>query len=91
MTVHKSRSEFTHVALLLPNEHQNVISRELIYTAITRAKTQFTLVASALCWEQGLAPASRTPVGLGIFWPKAGVGNEPLMGIFGLLCKKNQF
>lgn len=76
MTVHKSQgSEFTHVALLLPNEHQNVISRELIYTAITRAKTQFTLVASALCWEQGLALQVERASGLrDILWPKAGVG-----------------
>jgi exodeoxyribonuclease V alpha subunit len=54
----------------LPNEHQSVISRELIYTAITRAKTQFTLVASKSCWEQGLALQVERASGLrDILWP----------------------
>ena len=44
MTVHKSQgSEFTHTALVLPRQFSPVLSRELIYTAITRAKSQLTL------------------------------------------------
>ena len=47
MTVHKSQgSEFDHVALLLPPIRSPVLTRELIYTAITRAKTSFTLLES---------------------------------------------
>jgi len=39
MTVHKSQgSEFERVLLLLPDRQSDVLSRELIYTAITRAK-----------------------------------------------------
>jgi exodeoxyribonuclease V alpha subunit len=46
MTVHKSQgSEFEHVVLVLPDEDQAVLTRELIYTGITRARTAFTLVA----------------------------------------------
>ncbi len=46
MTVHRSQgSEFDRVALLLPPRSNPVITRELIYTAITRAKAYFTLYA----------------------------------------------
>jgi exodeoxyribonuclease V alpha subunit len=39
MTVHKSQgSEFDHVLLLLPDRPSQVVTRELIYTAVTRAK-----------------------------------------------------
>jgi exodeoxyribonuclease V alpha subunit len=38
MTVHKSQgSEFDHVALLMPDAISQVLTRELVYTAITRA------------------------------------------------------
>ena len=48
MTVHKSQgSEFTHTALVLPRQFSPVLSRELIYTAITRAKSQLTLYGDA--------------------------------------------
>ncbi|MDH4321878.1 MAG: exodeoxyribonuclease V subunit alpha, partial [Desulfobulbaceae bacterium] len=44
VTVHKSQgSEFASVALLLPENPSPVLSRELIYTAITRAKGRFSL------------------------------------------------
>lgn len=45
MTVHKSQgSEFAHVAMVLPDEDVPVLTRELLYTGITRARTAFTLV-----------------------------------------------
>ena len=44
VTVHKSQgSEFESVALLLPEKPSPVLSRELIYTGITRAKERFAL------------------------------------------------
>ena len=47
MTVHKSQgSEFAHVLLVLPEDDSPVLTRELIYTGITRAKQAFTLVAA---------------------------------------------
>ncbi|MFT0211175.1 exodeoxyribonuclease V subunit alpha [Pseudomonas sp. F1_0610] len=47
MTVHKSQgSEFAHTALILPNQKNPVLTKELVYTAITRAQTHFTLVES---------------------------------------------
>ncbi|MEN9887759.1 MAG: exodeoxyribonuclease subunit alpha, partial [Pseudomonadota bacterium] len=45
LTVHKSQgSEFDHVALVLPEQSSPVLTRELVYTGITRAKRHFTLV-----------------------------------------------
>jgi len=45
MTVHKSQgSEFDHAALVLPEHSSPVLTRELVYTGITRARQQFTLV-----------------------------------------------
>ncbi len=56
MTVHKSQgSEFSRVMLLLPNRWQSVITRELIYTAITRAKKEFLCQAGDACWQTGLS------------------------------------
>lgn len=47
MTVHKSQgSEFAHVLLVLPPDDNPVLTRELVYTGITRAKAAFTLLAA---------------------------------------------
>ena len=44
MTVHKSQgSEFENVLLVLPPADSPVLSRELVYTALTRARKRFTL------------------------------------------------
>ncbi|UFK38605.1 exodeoxyribonuclease V subunit alpha [Pectobacterium parvum] len=44
MTVHKSQgSEFDHTALVLPNHYLPVLTRELVYTAITRACQRLSL------------------------------------------------
>jgi exodeoxyribonuclease V alpha subunit len=45
MTVHKSQgSEFAHTALILPEALNPVLTKELIYTGITRAKLWFSLI-----------------------------------------------
>ena len=47
MTVHKSQgSEFELTVLVLPAHAGPVLSRELVYTGITRARKAFTLVAA---------------------------------------------
>jgi exodeoxyribonuclease V alpha subunit len=46
MTVHKSQgSEFDEVGLILPNKDYPVLTRELVYTGLTRAKKKFTIWA----------------------------------------------
>lgn len=47
MTVHKSQgSEFAHCALILPDVLNPVLTKELMYTGITRARHCFSLVES---------------------------------------------
>ncbi|MEP1216913.1 MAG: exodeoxyribonuclease V subunit alpha [Marinobacter sp.] len=47
MTVHKSQgSEFTHACLVIPDRLTPVLTRELVYTGITRARHWLSLVAS---------------------------------------------
>ncbi|MCW5609073.1 MAG: exodeoxyribonuclease V subunit alpha [Rubrivivax sp.] len=46
LTVHKSQgSEFGHVLLVLPDEDSPVLTRELLYTGITRARHALSVVA----------------------------------------------
>lgn len=48
MTVHKSQgSEFEHTALILPDTMSPMLTRELIYTGITRARSFFTLAGTS--------------------------------------------
>lgn len=47
MTVHKSQgSEFAHCALILPDSLNPVLTKELVYTGITRARHWFSLIES---------------------------------------------
>ena len=47
MTVHKSQgSEFGHAVLALSDDARGTITRELVYTGITRARQAFSLVAA---------------------------------------------
>lgn len=44
MTIHKSQgSEFAHTVMVLPDQINPVVTRELVYTGITRAKKQLDL------------------------------------------------
>lgn len=45
MTIHKSQgSEFDHIVVSLPEVPSAILSRELLYTAVTRAKSHVTIV-----------------------------------------------
>ena len=56
MTIHKSQgSEFDQVVVVLPEEDNRILSRELIYTAVTRAKESVTIVADQQVFKQALS------------------------------------
>ncbi|MGP9802934.1 exodeoxyribonuclease V subunit alpha [Rheinheimera sp. NSM] len=57
ITVHKSQgSEFNHCCLVLPADNSPLLSRELLYTGITRAKQQFSLLcANPALLQQAIA------------------------------------
>lgn len=55
MTVHKSQgSEFEHTLLIMPLESSPVLTKELIYTAITRASKRFTIFGNKKIWEKAV-------------------------------------
>ncbi|WP_290653383.1 exodeoxyribonuclease V subunit alpha [Idiomarina sp.] len=54
MTVHKSQgSEFKHTVMILPEHDSPVMSKELLYTGITRAKERLSLVGNKLFSQGG--------------------------------------
>ena len=66
MTVHKAQgSEFDTVWLLLPARPNRVLSRELVYTGITRARSALHLVGSADVLQAALARHASRVSGLG--------------------------
>ena len=70
MTVHKSQgSEFAHAVLVLPPGGAEHLSRELVYTGITRAREQFTLLeAEPGTLEAALAQPAARASGLRHWW-----------------------
>lgn len=81
MTIHKTQgSEFSHVAMVLSqtqseqqlNKQQDqrrgskLLSRELLYTGITRAKKQLTIAANQSIWQQGVTAQVKRYSGLAI-------------------------
>jgi len=79
MTIHKTQgSEFSHVAMVISateSEQQSsqhglqqrgskLLSRELLYTGITRAKKQLTIAANQKVWQQGVTGQVKRHSGL---------------------------
>ena len=66
MTVHKAQgSEFDHALLLLPDQGSRVLTRELLYTAVTRVRHGLTVCASAAVLARAIATPTRRQSGLG--------------------------
>jgi exodeoxyribonuclease V alpha subunit len=65
MTVHKSQgSEFDAVLVMLPEQRSRVLTRELLYTAITRAKRRVALVSDEAVLQQAIATPTTRHSGL---------------------------
>lgn len=65
MTVHKSQgSEFDNVVLLLPDRPSKVVTRELVYTAITRAKKSVEIWGNEQMFLDALSQTTRRESGL---------------------------
>lgn len=65
MTVHKSQgSEFDQVALLLPDRVSPVLTRELVYTGITRARRAVSLIGGAPVLAEAIRRRTRRHSGL---------------------------
>jgi len=65
MTVHKSQgSEFDKVCIVLPENSTPLLTRELLYTAITRAKKQVSLIATEPMLRQAVITQHQREMGL---------------------------
>ncbi|MHA6312486.1 exodeoxyribonuclease V subunit alpha [Pantoea sp. S-LA4] len=65
MTVHKSQgSEFDHTALVMPTQFLPVLTRELVYTAITRARKQLTLYSDPGVFQRAVQLQTQRRSGL---------------------------
>lgn len=69
MTIHKAQgSQFTDVTVVLPPPESPLLTRELFYTAITRARQHLTIVGTAESVERAIAGANDRRSGLQRRW-----------------------
>jgi exodeoxyribonuclease V alpha subunit len=65
MTVHKAQgSEFTNVVVMLPAKGSRVLGRELLYTAVTRARSHVLLVGEESVLRSAVSRTARRGSGL---------------------------
>jgi exodeoxyribonuclease V alpha subunit len=65
MTVHKSQgSEFDNTVVVLPNRLSPVMVRELVYTAVTRAKSRLTVIGTESNFLHAITCTARRASGL---------------------------
>ncbi len=73
MTIHKSQgSEFDEVVVILPPAESRLATRELLYTAVTRARRVVTLVGGEAALRAAIGRRVVRASGLGLrLWPAA--------------------
>jgi exodeoxyribonuclease V alpha subunit len=65
MTVHKSQgSEYDNLVVILPDENSPLLTRELVYTAVTRTKKSLTIAGSSNAFLQSIKNQSTRYSGL---------------------------
>lgn len=65
LTIHKSQgSEYEHVVVVLPQSGSRIVTRELLYTGITRPQKRLTLVATLASIETAMKTPIRRATGL---------------------------
>ncbi len=65
MTIHKSQgSEFEHVAISFDDSNARLLSQELIYTAVTRAKKQISIFSTRSAFTRALNTPTIRQTGL---------------------------
>ncbi len=67
MTIHKSQgSEFNHVVITFDHTNARLLSKELIYTAVTRAKTKVTIYSTKWALQTAITTPTLRQTGLGL-------------------------
>jgi len=65
LTIHKSQgSEYKHAVVVLPERASRIVTRELLYTAVTRASDKVTVVGSREVIEAAIRKPIRRATGL---------------------------
>jgi exodeoxyribonuclease V alpha subunit len=74
MTIHKSQgSQFGHVVIVLPDATSQILTRELLYTAVTRAQRGITVIGTADAVSAAVDRRVARASGLrGTLWPTVG-------------------
>lgn len=71
MTIHKSQgSEFEHVAISFDDSNGRLLSQELIYTAVTRAKQKISIFSTSSAFTHALNTPTVRQTGLGLQFEK---------------------
>ena len=80
MTVHKAQgSEFTDVIVMLPAKGSRVLGRELLYTAVTRARSHVLIVGDETVMRSAVSRTVRRGSGLEAIM-RAGMAGEAAHG-----------
>ena len=67
MTIHKSQgSEFEHVAITFDDSNMRLLSKELIYTAVTRAKKQVSIYSTPTAFARAISTPTERQTGLAL-------------------------
>jgi exodeoxyribonuclease V alpha subunit len=70
LTVHKSQgSEFDNVLLVLPEKESPLLTRQIIYTGITRAKNQVAILGSREILDKAIEHREERTGGVRMDWP----------------------
>ncbi len=78
MTIHKSQgSEFVHAVVVLPEAVSPIVTRELVYTGLTRARTSVTLAAEPAVLRAGIGERVVRATGLTDRFRPPSVPGEP--------------
>ena len=65
MTVHRSQgSQFDEVTVLLPEEDSRILTRELLYTAVTRARSRVRVVGTENALRAAVTRRAQRATGL---------------------------
>lgn len=65
LTIHKSQgSEYDHAVVVIPSGESRVLTRELVYTGVTRPRTKLTIIATWDSLKSALERDARRATGL---------------------------
>lgn len=65
LTIHKSQgSEYDHAVIVLPEQPSRIVTRELLYTGVTRARRNVTIISPREVLEAAIATPIRRATGL---------------------------